>query len=51
MYKAIARLERTITGDVILHLIRPDDMIQIMPGNVFVSLQMRVDPWDPEDIE
>jgi hypothetical protein len=46
MYTAIARYEKNdITGDIILHLIHPDTHVELHEGDIFLTVQLKVDPW------
>lgn len=45
MPTVLARVERTVTDDVILHLIRDDTVVQLSEGDEFMSVTLIVDPW------
>lgn len=42
----MARVERKFTGDVYLHLIKPTDMVEMHEGDEFITVELRVNPWD-----
>ena len=41
----IARIERDMTGDVHLHLIRDTDVVELSDGAEYLTLMTAVDPW------
>lgn len=44
----LARVERDITGDVHLHVVRDTDRVELHEGDEFVTIQTTVDLHDPE---
>jgi hypothetical protein len=41
----LARVERTITNDVVLHLIRDHTKVELHDGDEFVTVTLGADPW------
>lgn len=42
---ALARVERTATDDVVLHLIRDTTTVELHEGDEFLTVELKVDPW------
>lgn len=42
----LARVERTVTDDVVLHLIRDQTTVELHDGDEFLTVHLAVDPWE-----
>lgn len=42
----LARVERDITGGITLHLIPDEQVVEVRPGNEYVTARFVVDPFN-----
>lgn len=47
----LARVERTVTGDVVLHLMSPSSGVEISEGAEYLTVGLRVNPWESADFD
>lgn len=43
----LARVERDITGGVVLHLIQDSTTVELHEGDEFLTVHLTVDPYEP----